>query len=251
MIDVELREGGAWLHLFLNAPKANILDAKMLGALDAALDAHAGPQVKAIVFEGRGPHFSFGASVQEHVREQAPAMLAKFHGLFRKLGRLAIPTAALVRGQCLGGGLELASWCTWVVASPDAKLGQPEIKLAVFPPMASLVLPWRAGGAAALDLCVSGRTVTAAEAHRLGVVTAVADDPSAWWNAFYAEHLAGASASSLRFAERAARGALLESMETRLPALERLYLDELMATHDANEGIGAFLARRAPAFRHE
>lgn len=249
MIRSELRAGGALLHLTLAAPKANVLDARMIRGIEEALSA-VGPEVKAIAFEGEGPNFSFGASVPEHTRENAAAMLAGFHGMFRTLARLAVPTCALVRGQCLGGGLELASWCTWVVASPEARLGQPEIRLAVFPPMASLVLPWRAGGAAALDLCVSGRVIDAASARALGIVTEVADDPSAWWDAHFAEHLAPRSAAALRFAERAARAGLFELLETRLPALERLYLDELMATHDANEGIAAFLEKRAARFEH-
>jgi cyclohexa-1,5-dienecarbonyl-CoA hydratase len=116
--------------------------------------------------------------------------------------------------------------------------------------MASLLLPWRIGGGAALDLCVSGRAVDAAEAHRIGLVNAVAEDPEAWVNALFAESLRPTSASSLRFAERAARADLARRMEQDLPALERLYLDELMTTHDANEGIAAFIERRPPQLRN-
>lgn len=247
-VRIERRAGGALLHLVIEGPKGNVLDAATIGELRAALAGHAFRRVRAIAFEGAGAHFSFGASVAEHRREQAAAMLEAFHGLFRDLASLAIPTAAIVRGQCLGGGLELASWCTWIFAAPDARLGQPEIRLAVFPPMASLVLPWRIGGGAALDLCVSGRTIDAESARRMGLVHTVADDPRAAFDAFFEEHLAKASASSLRFAERAVRAPLLESLRTRLPELEKLYMDELMRTHDANEGIEAFLARRPARF---
>lgn len=248
MIRAEGLVDGTVLRLVLDRPKANVLDAAMIGALVDALQAQVGPGTRLVVFEGAGDHFCFGASVDEHRADQAAAMLTSFHGLFRTLARLGVPTCAVVRGQCLGGGLELASWCTWVVATPSARLGQPEIKLAVFPPMASLLLPWRLGGAHALDLCVSGRTVSAEEARAMGLVTAVADDPEAWWRALVDEHLGRTSASSLRFAERAARADLLRRLDTDLPELERLYLHELMATHDANEGIEAFLARRAPTF---
>ncbi len=240
---------GDVLHLLLDRPKANILDAAMIGAIEGALDAHVTPSTKLVVFEGAGRHFCFGASVEEHRREQAADMLSTFHGLFRRLADLAVPTCAVVSGQCLGGGLELASWCTWIVATPDAKLGQPEIQLAVFPPMASLLLPWRVGGGAALDLCVSGRSVTADEAAAMGLVNAVTDAPEAWWRAL-AERLAPMSAGSLRFAERAARMSLVRRLDTDLPALERLYLDELMSTRDANEGIEAFVARRPPVYQH-
>ena len=248
MIRSELRHGGAVLHIVLDAPTANILDATMLAGIDAALDAHAGPGLKTVAFEGAGAHFSFGASVAEHTRAAAPAMLAQFHGLFRRLMKLAIPTCAIVRGQCLGGGMELATFCSWVFAAPGARFGQPEIRLAVFPPMASLVLPWRAGGGAALDLCVSGRSVDAATALRMGLCTEVGDDPGGLWESFFAANVATTSAAALRFAERAARGGLHEAMESRLGALERMYLNELMATHDANEGIAAFMERRPARF---
>ncbi len=247
---VDERHEGQLLHITLNAPKANVLDAEMIGAIDAAVKEHGSkPGLKAIAFEGAGKHFSFGASVEEHQADQAAGMLSTFHGMFRTLAKTSIPTFAIVRGQCLGGGLELASYCSWIFAAPEAKLGQPEIKLAVIAPMASLLLPWRIGGGAAVDLCVSGRSVDAAEAHRMGLVHEVSDDPAAACDEFFSENLAGLSASSVRFAERGVRIPLARRFETDLPALEKLYLDELMKTHDANEGIGSFLEKRRPTFK--
>lgn len=246
-VRAELREGERVLHLLLDAPKGNLLDARMIAGLGEALARHgASPMLRALVFEGRGAHFSFGASVAEHTKAEAPAMLTALHGLFRSLAALAIPTVAVVRGACLGGGLELAGWCSWVFASPEATFGQPEIKLGVFPPMASLILPWRLGGGRALDLCVSGRTIDASEARSIGLVHTVAADPGEAARAFVAEHLLPRSGSSLRMAERAARAGIEALLRDRLPTLERLYLQELMATPDANEGIAAFLERREP-----
>ncbi len=246
-VHAQYERDGRVLHLKIGGSKGNVIDSAVMDGIVQAVGA-AGPEVKAVVFRGAGRHFSFGASVPEHRRDEAPEMLRRFHGMFRTLAELAIPTCALVDGQCLGGGLELAAWCTWVAATPAAKLGQPEIRLAVFPPMASLVLPWRAGGGAALDLCVSGRVVGAEEALRLGVVDAVTDDLDAWWDAHYEAHLADRSASSIRYAERAVRMGLNDAMKETLPGLERLYLGELMATHDANEGIEAFIERRTPTW---
>ncbi|MCP4806912.1 MAG: cyclohexa-1,5-dienecarbonyl-CoA hydratase [Proteobacteria bacterium] len=246
MISVTRHDSGV-VHVTLDQPKANILDAAMIGAIRGLL-AEIQPSDRLLVFEGSGDHFCFGASVEEHQKEQAGAMLEAFHGMFRDLGVLGIPTCAVVRGQCLGGGLELASWCTWIVCTPEARLGQPEIQLAVFPPMASLLLPWRCGGAAALDLCVSGRSWTAEEALNRGLASAVVEDPTAWWQELVAKRLSRTSASSLRFAEKAARASLLNALRDELPELERLYLNELMGTADANEGITAFLEKRRPAF---
>ena len=248
----ELLADGQLLRLTLAAPKANVLDRAMVSELVAALDHHgASPRLKAILLSADGPHFSFGASVAEHRKEEVRGMLADFHHLFRRLAELAIPTVAAVRGACLGGGLELAAWCSWIVAAPDAGFAQPEIKLGVFAPLASLLLPWRLGGGAALDLLVSGRTIDAPTAARIGLVHAVADDPVAAAMAFAAEHLLPRSASSLRFAERAARHELAELLARRLPALEALYLDQLMETADANEGLAAFIAKRPPRWAAE
>jgi len=250
LIRVDRPFDGAVLHIVLDQPKGNVLSSAMIGAISEALSVEVTKETRLVVFEGEGKHFCFGASVEEHQAAQAQSMLTAFHGLFRQLAELAVPTCAVVRGQCLGGGLELASWCSWIVASPDAKFGQPEIQLAVFPPMASILLPWRAGGQAALDLCVSGRSLSAEEAVRMGIVNAVTEDPESWWMAM-AERLVKTSASSLRYAERAVRGPLMLRLERDVPELERLYVDELMKTHDANEGIAAFLERRSPEYRHE
>ena len=168
----EVRHDGQVLHLQLNSPKANILDIEMVRSIMAALETHVTAGTKAVVFEGPAST-SLGASVEEHTKDKVGTMLPEFHGMFRRLSQLSIPTFAVVRGQCLGGGMELASYCSWIFASPNAHFGQPEINLAVFAPVASVLLPWRLGASAAMDLCVSGRSVTAEEAHRLGLVHAV------------------------------------------------------------------------------
>lgn len=248
-IKTELRHDGRLLHITLAAPKANILDAAMMSEITAALEEHRGSlELRGIAFEGAGGHFCFGASVEEHKADRAAEMLRQFHGLFRLLADISIPTFAIVRGQCLGGGMELASYCSWIFAAPDAKFGQPEIKLAVFPPIASVLLPWRIGGAAAVDLCVSGRSINAKEAFDIGLVHEVIGDPAAACDAFFQEHLGQHSASSLRFAERAVRAQLTGLLGEHLSEIESLYVDDLMKTHDAVEGIESFLAKRRPVW---
>ncbi len=247
MLRRDWTSGGALLDLPLEGGKGNVIDGATMDELQAAVrDASSRKQTKAIRFQGAGEHFSFGAAVEEHAPAQVAGMLGKFHGLFRALDAAAIPTMAVVRGRCLGGGLELAAWCTWVFASHDALFAQPEVRLAVFPPMASLLLPWRIGGGGAKDLCVSGRTWIATEAKTHGLVTEIADDPKAASEAFFLEHLAPRSAVALRHAERAARHALSRTLREDLPRLEKQYLTELMATHDAPEGIAAYMERRNP-----
>lgn len=243
----ERLEGGALWRLVLATPKANVLDAAKVGALTEAFrSARAERGLKCVLLEGEGPNFSFGASVEEHLPERFELMLASFHGLFRAMLEAAVPSAAVVRGQCLGGGLELASFCTRVFAAPDARLGQPEIKLGVVAPLASFWLPERVGRGAAEDLLLTGRTLTAEEARAARLVDEVADDPGAAALAWIRTHLLPLSASSLRAAQRLARAGLARRFEQEIAWAERTYRDELMRTADASEGLRAFLEKRAP-----
>ena len=248
---VEEHEDGALWHVFLDTPKANILDATMVASLRAVFALAAETKdLKAVVIEGAGPHFSFGASVEEHRPREVKGMLRAFHGLFRDMAASAVTVLASVRGQCLGGGLELAAFAHRIFAAPDAKLGQPEIRLGVIAPAASVILPQRVGRAAAEDLCLTGRILDADAAHACGLVEEVVDDPTGAAFAYAREHLLPHSAASLRRAVRAIRLAFDRRLHDDLDAVERLYLDDLMACADAVEGIEAFLEKRKPVWRN-
>jgi cyclohexa-1,5-dienecarbonyl-CoA hydratase len=241
---------GRLLRVRLSRPKANVLDAEMVAALDEAFSVAArpdgdAPALRGVLLDAEGPHFSFGASVEEHLPERCADMLRGFHALLLRMLELPVPLLVAVKGQCLGGGLELACAGGPIFAGRDAKLGQPEIALGVFAPAASCLLPERIGPAAAEELLLSGRSVGAEEALRLGLVSAVVDDAEAAALAWFDAHLAARSASSLGFAVRAARAGLVERVRAKLAGLEALYLDRLMRTHDAGEGLTAFLEKRA------
>lgn len=243
------------VRLTLNAPKGNVLDAAMMGELQAIFDSlKQETQLKLVQFTGAGDHFSFGASVAEHVREQAPQMLKQFHGLFYALVDLAIPTAALVSGQCLGGGLELALMCNLLFVDETARLGQPEISLAVFPPPASLILPLKIGQARADELLITGRTITATDALANGLACGIFASREVMLqevDQWVQKHILPKSASSLKYAVKTARHAFNDTLVERLSKLEQIYISELMATHDANEGIAAFLERRQAVWTNE
>ena len=244
-LKVDLEKDGALLRLRLSRPKANIIDAAMIAALRSALDAHLpDARLRGVLLEAEGPHFSFGASVEEHLPGSCATMLRELHALVLQLVGSPVPVLVAVRGQCLGGGLELAAAGHLIFAAPGATLGQPEIKLAVFAPAASCLLPERIGPSRAEDLLFSGRGIGAEEAHRIGLVNALAEDPSQAAIAYFEEHLAPRSASSLRFAVRAARFDLVHRIRRKLSEVERLYITELMATNDAVEGLTAFIAKR-------
>ena len=246
-LHIQTLEDDALRRFVLSGAKGNILDGRMCGALaEAFREAAATRSVKAIVLEGEGADFSFGASVEEHLPDRVAGMLRGFHDLFRVMLESAVPTLAAVRGRCLGGGMELAAFCHRVFAAPDARLGQPEIVLGVFAPIASMFLRERTGRAVAEDLCLSGRTIDAAEALRLGLVDTLADDPSVAALDYARAHLLPRSAASLRHAVRAVRRDLSARFDTDVAAQEALYLESLMRTADAVEGIRAFLEKRRP-----
>ncbi len=223
------------LRIRLSRPKANILDSAMVAALDDAFAAAVRPSpglpaLRGVLLDAEGPNFSFGASVEEHLPEKFEAMLRGFHALVLRVLELPIPVLVVVKGQCLGGGLELASAGGVIFAGPDTKLGQPEIVLGVFAPAASCLLPERIGFAAAEELLLSGRSVDATEALRIGLVRAVEANPEGAALAWFDENLANKSASSLRFAVRASRAGLVERVRAKLAALEAMYASELMPT---------------------
>jgi cyclohexa-1,5-dienecarbonyl-CoA hydratase len=250
-LEAWLERDGALLRLRLARPKANIVDAAMIAALHGALDAHRGRAgLRAVLLDAEGPHFSFGASVEEHLADRCAEMLASLHALVLALAEFPAPVLVAVRGQCLGGGLEVALAGGPIFAAPDAVFGQPEIRLGVFAPAASCLLPWRVSAAAAEELLCSGRSIGSAPALAIGLVQQIADDPAAAALAWFDEHLAGKSAAALACALAAVRAPRLRELRARLAEVERLYLDRLMKTHDANEGLAAFLAKRAPVWEH-
>lgn len=250
-VTVWLTHGDALLRVRLARPKANLVDAAMIDALTATLATQrvrAG--LRGVLLDAEGPHFSFGASVEEHLPAACETMLASLHALVVALLDFPAPILVAVRGQCLGGGLEVALTGSRIFAAPDAQLGQPEVRLGVFAPAASVLLPLRLRQADAEDLLWSGRSVGADEALQIGLVQEVAADPEAAAVGYFETHFAPKSAAALACAVAAVRTPLVAAVRQRLAEAERLYLDTLMSTHDANEGLVAFLERRAPTWEH-
>lgn len=247
----ELIEGGTLLEVVLDRPKGNVLTSRMMSELSAVLAEHRDrPDLRLVVLRGAGGHFSYGASIEEHRKDQAPALLQGFHRLVRQLASHPAPVAALVEGQCLGGGFELVLPCHFLFATPEARFGCPEIKLGVFPPVLAAIGPQRLGGLVAERMLLTGESIDTSEAWRLGLLTRVFEDgdPREALLAWYRETLAPLSAFALRQGTRALResaGWMIE-LDRTLQATEGQYLSEVLRSHDGNEGIEAFLARRKP-----
>ena len=246
-----LEADGRLLRLRLSQPKANLIDAAMIDALDRALAGHLGNSgLGAVIIDAEGPNFSYGASVEEHLPDRCEDMLRAIHGLILRMVDAPVPILAAVRGQCLGGGLEVALAGHLLFVAPDAVLGQPEMMLGVFAPAASCLLPELIGPQRALDLLLSGRTISGAEAAATGIAHTATADPEAAALSYFDRHLKSKSASSLRYAVRAARFDYAQRVKAKITSVERLYLDELMKTRDAVEGLQAFIAKRSVQWQH-
>jgi len=168
------------------------------------------------------------------------------------MDKLGIPTAASVYGSCLGGGCELAIFCDVVVASETVKIGQPEIQVGVFPPIAAQIMPRIIGRKAAMDLILSGRIISAEEALRIGLVNkVVAENELESSTMDFLKPYLNLSAEVLRQTKKAIMTGLMDDLEPSLQAIEDIYLNQLMKTHDAQEGLSAFLEKRKPAWKNE
>ena len=230
-------------------PTGNIITADIVDALRAGLESvSSNPHLKLITIEGAGGDFSFGASIPEHTPAVIADVLPRMHALVLDLLEAPAATAAVVRGRCLGGGFELALACDFILAADDAVFGLPEIKLGVFPPAGAALLPRRAGAARAASTVLTAATRGVTYWAEAGLIEMTA--PGAGFegavDAWFARTLAPLSASAVRHAAAAVRMGLLDEVRRTLPLLERLYLEDLMRTSDAVEGVQAFIEKRAP-----
>lgn len=247
-IHLRLADRTAWITL--DRPPLNVLNIAMTESLDAALD-RALPKSDIVIFQGAGVKaFCAGADVADHTPKRVGKMLSAFHAVFRHLAAAECLTIAAVHGYCLGGGMELATVCDFVLATESAQFGQPEIKLGCFPPVALVSLPRLIGMQAAAQLILTGRQISSSEAHRLGLVSRVVPDhelPVAVDSLL--DELRALSPRVLLLTRRTLSRLHSPDFFTQLEEAERLYLSELIETHDAQEGIRAFLEKRKPVWK--
>jgi cyclohexa-1,5-dienecarbonyl-CoA hydratase len=250
-LDVVFEDGVGTVTL--NRPPVNIMNIAMMEEINAALDSWKGKKdLKAVLFNAKGKCFSAGVDVGEHMGDLAPKMIEVFHGMFRRMDNLGVLTIAAVYGSCLGGGCELAIFCDLVIASESAKFGQPEIQVGVFPPIAAQIMPRIIGRKAAAELILSGKIISAEEALRIGLINKVVkeEELADETNAFLKPYIR-LSSEVLKITRKAMMSGLRDDLEPSLQLIEDIYLNQLMKTHDAQEGLKAFLEKRKPEWKNE
>ncbi|MFP4429218.1 MAG: enoyl-CoA hydratase/isomerase family protein [Desulfovermiculus sp.] len=236
--------------IVLNREPLNILNIAMMEEINSALQNFMNQQVKVLVFRAEGKSFSGGVDVGEHMGDLAPKMIEAFHAMFRNMDKLGVPSIAVVNGSALGGGCELAVYCDMVIASEKAKIGQPEIQVGVFPPIAALVFPRIMGRKKAMELILSGDVIKAQEAKELGLVNEVVAPEELEEKARqFIQKFTGLSGVVLKHTRQAILTGIEDEQEKILHKIEELYLNKLMATEDAMEGLDAFLNKRKPVWK--
>lgn len=244
-------EGGLATLTLCREP-LNVLNIAMMKEMNHALDSLKGQGIKLLLIKAEGKAFSAGVDVGEHLGDLVHEMIEVFHGIFRRMDALEVPTVASVQGAALGGGCELVAYCDLVVASEKAKLGQPEIQVGVFPPVAALVFPRQLGYKKALELILTGDTIDARQALEIGLVNRVV--PPEELEAATQElvgKLLRLSGLVMRLTKKAVVEGLLDDKAEGLKRIEHIYLDEMMTTHDAEEGLKAFLEKRKPVWQEK
>jgi cyclohexa-1,5-dienecarbonyl-CoA hydratase len=245
------------LTIELRRPPLNIIDIAMMGEISDALtraEAATGENVgvRFIVFRAAGEKaFCAGVSIQDHLPATIEKMIVDFHRIFRQLAKSDKIIIAAVQGHCLGGGLELVSMCDLVIATETAQFGQPEIKLGQMPPVGVILLPHLIGYRKAAELVLTGASIPAREALALGLVNRIvpAADLAKATEALLAE-LSGLSGEAMKLTKHLLHRTQGLNFEHLLDDSESFFLNRLAPTHDAKEGIVAFLEKRAPKWTH-
>lgn len=252
-ITYEVKEGAAYLTI--NRPPLNWLDIATMREMNDALDRvlAAGSDLKILVIQAAGEKaFSVGVDVADHTDDKVDTMIEVFHGIFRRLDRLEIPSLAVAHGAVLGGGCEVVLFCDMVLAAENIKIGQPEIKLAVFPPIAAAALPAIIGPKKAYEVILGGEAMRAPEALACGLVNKVVpvEQLEAEVEAFV-KRFTSLSGAALRSTKKAIRTGLGKSFAAALDEIEDLYLNDCMKNADAREGLSSYLEKRAPEWKNK
>lgn len=238
-------------RITLDHAPLNIIDIPMMEELSAAIaEVDSRPEISALVLGAKGKAFSAGVDVAAHTPDRIPEMLAKFHGAIKALVATKKVTIAAVHGACLGGGAELAIVCDMVFTARDATWAFPEIKLGCYPPVACTALAALVGQKKAAEFILTGRTISGDEAVAIGLAnkSALAEEVPALVNDTL-EHLKRLSPAALSVTKKAIYAWDSMHFDKGLARAEKVYLDELMKTEDAVEGIQAFLEKREPRWR--
>lgn len=249
---IEVSFEGGLGTITLNRPPVNVLNIAMMEEINDVLDSWKDERdLKVVLFNAKGKCFSAGVDVGEHMGDMASKMIEVFHGIFRRMDKLGVLTVSSVYGSCLGGGCELAIFSDLVIASESSKFGQPEIQVGVFPPIAAQIMPRIIGRKAAAELVLSGKIISGEDALKIGLINKVVkEEELVKETEIFIKPYMKLSSEVLRLTKKAMMEGLKDDLEPSLQLIEDIYLNQLMKSHDAHEGLNAFMEKRKPEWKN-
>jgi cyclohexa-1,5-dienecarbonyl-CoA hydratase len=250
---IQFHPGPRVASIVLDRPPLNIINLEMLDELTAAWSEVEDMKVQVAVISAAGDQaFSAGVDIADHAPGKIETMLEKFHHVILRIRRSDCVSIAAIHGHTLGGGAELAMMCDLVVAADDAQIGQPEISLGCYPPVAVAYLPEAIGFHKASEMVLLGEPVNAADAERMGIINRVVSRANLTEVVdAYVDKLLTKSSSVLALAKRALREGAGRHFEKAVDRSQELYLRDLIRTEDMLEGMNAFLEKRPPAWKNK
>lgn len=249
-IHLKIENKVAWLTL--NRQPVNVLNIEMMSEIVDALETLiANEEPHALVINSDAKVFSAGVAIEDHVGDKTEPMIHVFHKMFHLMAKIPCPTVAVIEGAAIGGGCEIASFCDISIATEKAKFGQPEINLGLFPPVSVAIFPWLMGFNKTMELLLTGKTITAKEAKEYGLINqVVSEDVLANYLEELLDSFRSKSRVALSYTRMAIREAMANTFAQTIGKVEQIYLNDLMKTNDAQEGLDSFLEKREPVWKH-
>ena len=249
---VKVKVEGEIARLTLDRPDHNLLNERMLAELAAGISTLGERnEIKLIILDSAGKTFCGGIEIGEYTQRRVFQLLDAFHGAFAAMLDASKPVLVVVNGPAFGGGAELAALGDLVIATPKARFAQPEIKLGVFPPLAAAVLPYLIGPKHALELVLTGETMSAERARELGMVNWVVPEDELKKNVDeVAAKVTAQSAPVLTMAKKAIQGSLGLPLRDGVRNSMKVFLNELAELEDSQEGLRALVEKRAPKWKN-
>jgi cyclohexa-1,5-dienecarbonyl-CoA hydratase len=249
---VKFRVEGEVAHLRLDRPDQNLLNERMLMEIAAGINSVSEKrQVKLVLLDSAGKAFSGGIELGEYTQRRVFQLLDAFHSAFAAMMDTSKPVVVVVNGPAYGGGAELAALGDLVIATPNARFAQPEIKLGAFPPLAAAVLPYILGPKMAMELVLTGEAMSAERAREVGLVNfLVPEDKLVEKVDEIIGRVTAQSGPVLTMAKKAILGSLGLPLRDGVRNSMKVFLNELADLEDSQEGLRALVEKRAPKWKN-
>lgn len=242
------------ITITLNRPPLNVLNIEMLKEINKALkSALETESAGLLVINAKGKAFSAGLDIKDHKPDKIETLISLFFRTFILLNSFAIPTMSIIHGEgAFGGGCELAIFCDIVIASENAKFVQPEIKVGVIPPIASIIYPRIIGKSATLEMLLTGKEYKAPVAAKKGLITrAIADDKLEIETKKLIKKITSNSLIINKAIKQTVGRTFNLPLEEAIKEVQKIYTKSLIKTHDMREGLNAFLEKRKPEWKNK